>query len=143
MSADSLSSGPSLSAEELTSYAANRWNQLLHFMVGVRTLGSPSPAVQSHLRLMSLMSPAADGRALLITPAGFSFLFKDQHTQVWDIVLAYIGGVKATATAEREELLTFLFHLAFMRVGREYSQADTDAQHSRRMVEDLAAVSVF
>ena len=137
--ASSSTASSSLNTDELTSYAAHRWNQLLHFMVGVRTLGLPSAAVQSHLLSMQLMA-VVDGKAV-ITPLGFSFLFKDQHTQVWDLVLAYVGGV-GDGGGEREEVLTFLFHLAFMRVGRDYAKAKlTPAQ--RRMVDDLSGFGLI
>ena len=130
--------GGSLNTDELTSYAGLKWNQLLHFMVGVKTLGVPPVSIQQHLASMQLMAQV-QGK-LTITPAGFSFLFKDQHTQVWDLVLTYVGGVGAGA--EREEVLTFLFHLAFMRVGREYPKAKLTAAQ-RRMVDDLAGFGLL
>ena len=129
---------PSLNTDALTSYAIGRWDQLMHYIVGVKTQGTPTQAVQSHLLAMGLMTQL-DGRSA-ITPAGFSFLFKDQHTQVWDLVLAYVGGVGSAQ--EREEVLTFLFHLAFMRVGCDYPRAKlTGAQ--RRMVDDLAGFGLL
>ena len=129
---------PSLNTDELTTYASHRWNQLLHFMVGVRTLGAPSASIQTHLLAMQLM--ASVGGKVSITPAGFSFLFKDQHTQVWDLLLTYVAAVNAGS--EREEVLTFLFHLAFMRVGREYPRAKLSPAQ-RRMVDDLAGFGLL
>ena len=135
----------SVNVADLSTYASNRWNQLLHYMVGVRSLPPPPAAVQSHLLTMGLMTKSTEsggssGKAV-ITPNGFSFLFKEQHTQVWDVVLAYVGNV-STANGEREEVLTFMFHLAFMRVGKEYSKGRlTGAQ--RRMVEELSGFGLI
>ena len=81
-----------VNATDLSTYASNRWNQLLHYMVGVRSLPPPPPAVQSHLLTMGLMTKDTAAGKAVITPNGFSFLFKEQHTQVWDVVLAYVGG---------------------------------------------------
>ena len=136
----SSSSSSPLTPEQLSSYATGRWDQLLHFIVGVKTGGTPPPSTQAHLLAMGLMRPAEGGKGSAITPAGFSFLFKDQHTQVWDLVLAYVGGVGSAQ--EREEVLTFLFHLAFMTVGADYPRAKlTPAQ--RRMVDDLAGFGLL
>ena len=132
----------SLNTTDLTTYASNRWNQLLHYMVGVRSLPPPPPAVQSHLLTMGLMTKSADStNKAVITPNGFSFLFKEQHTQVWDVVLAYVGNVSPTG-GEREEVLTFLFHLAFMVVGKEYDKVKlTVAQ--RKMVDELSGFGLI
>ena len=135
----------SLNTTDLTTYASNRWNQLLHHMVGVRSLPPPPLAVQSHLLTMGLMTKS-DGTGsgvskAVITPNGFSFLFKEQHTQVWDVVLAYVGNV-SIGGGEREEVLTFLFHLAFMVVGKEYNKSKlTSAQ--RRMVDELSGFGLI
>ena len=137
----------SLNTTDLSTYASNRWNQLLHYMVGVRSLPPPPPAVQSHLLTMGLMTKAdaattaANNNKAVITPNGFSFLFKEQHTQVWDVVLAYVGNV-SSGGGEREEVLTFLFHLAFMVVGKEYNKSKlTSAQ--RKMVDELSGFGLI
>uniref|UniRef100_A0A3B4XU87 General transcription factor IIH subunit 4 n=1 Tax=Seriola lalandi dorsalis TaxID=1841481 RepID=A0A3B4XU87_SERLL len=89
--------------ESLDRYAMERWEVILHFMVG-----SPSAAVSQDLAQLlvqaGLMKSEA-GEAPYITSAGFQFLLLDTASQLWYFTLQYLK----TAQVPVSRLLTFLF----------------------------------
>uniref|UniRef100_A0A8C2HLA0 General transcription factor IIH subunit 4 n=1 Tax=Cyprinus carpio TaxID=7962 RepID=A0A8C2HLA0_CYPCA len=74
--------------ESLDRYAMERWEVILHFMVG-----SPSAAVSQDLAQLliqaGLMKSEA-GEAPCITSAGFQFLLLDTASQLWYFTLQYL-----------------------------------------------------
>jgi transcription initiation factor TFIIH subunit 4 len=113
------------SIEQLEAYASDRWDDILHWMVGATRPsatggGIPPREVTSRLVSMGLMedpsapssTAAAGGLGLLtadgggggggrprMSPSGFTFLLKDVATQAWDVVLGYIDTGTSNAAA--------------------------------------------
>lgn len=107
-----VDSPPDISDIDKATHAT--WDQLLHYMVGATSKEKPGEVVRSRLVLMTLMNESNR-----ITSKGFAFLFKDQHSQVWDLIIAYIDTVEEYGF-NREEVLRFLFRLSFLKLGQEY-----------------------
>lgn len=104
--------------ESLDRYATERWEVILHFMVG-----SPSAAVSQDLAQLliqaGLMKSEA-GEAPCITSAGFQFLLLDTASQLWYFTLQYLNTVQSRGM-DMVEILSFLFQLSFSTLGRDYS----------------------
>ncbi|XP_065150121.1 general transcription factor IIH subunit 4 isoform X2 [Paramisgurnus dabryanus] len=74
--------------ESLDRYAMERWEVILHFMVG-----SPSAAVSqdlSQLLIQAGLMRSETGEAPCITSAGFQFLLLDTASQLWYFTLQYL-----------------------------------------------------
>ncbi|XP_031442523.1 general transcription factor IIH subunit 4 [Clupea harengus] len=104
--------------ESLDRYAMERWEVILHFMVG-----SPSAAVSQDLA--QLLSQAGlmrseVGDAPCITSSGFQFLLLDTASQLWYLTLQYLNTAQ-TRGMDLVEILSFLFQLSFSTLGRDYS----------------------
>lgn len=188
MGKDSYAPTPEL----LEEFTHNRWQSILHYLVGSITDDPPPIGVRRLLLSMGLMrhcSPAVmmqyqnqvhlnkhrvaqrqktaaaqaedegeeaewgeqdeakqkrDQRVVdrqvnlenvIITGKGFSFLFKDTHTQVWQLIMAYIAGLE-DRQMNRNEVLLLLFQLAFLEPGRDYpTEGKTPSQ--KVFIEDL------
>uniref|UniRef100_A0A3B4UAI4 General transcription factor IIH subunit 4 n=2 Tax=Seriola dumerili TaxID=41447 RepID=A0A3B4UAI4_SERDU len=104
--------------ESLDRYAMERWEVILHFMVG-----SPSAAVSQDLAQLlvqaGLMKSEA-GEAPYITSAGFQFLLLDTASQLWYFTLQYLKTAQSRGM-DLVEILSFLFQLSFSTLGRDYS----------------------
>uniref|UniRef100_A0A3Q2Z4P2 General transcription factor IIH subunit 4 n=1 Tax=Hippocampus comes TaxID=109280 RepID=A0A3Q2Z4P2_HIPCM len=104
--------------ESLDRYAMERWEVILHFMVG-----SPSAAVSQDLAQLliqaGLMKSEA-GEAPSITSAGFQFLLLDTASQLWYFTLQYLKTAQSRGMG-LVEILSFLFQLSFSTLGRDYS----------------------
>uniref|UniRef100_A0A3B3Z818 General transcription factor IIH subunit 4 n=1 Tax=Periophthalmus magnuspinnatus TaxID=409849 RepID=A0A3B3Z818_9GOBI len=104
--------------ESLDKYALERWEVILHFMVG-----SPSAAVSQDLAQLlvqaGLMRSEA-GEAPYITSAGFQFLLLDTASQLWYFTLQYLKSAQSRGM-DLVEILSFLFQLSFSTLGRDYS----------------------
>ncbi|KAL4629633.1 general transcription factor IIH subunit 4 [Arapaima gigas] len=104
--------------ESLDRYAMERWEVILHFMVG-----SPSAAVSQDLAQLltqaGLMRSEA-GEAPCITSGGFQFLLLDTASQLWYIILQYLNTAQSRGM-DLVEILSFLFQLSFSTLGRDYS----------------------
>ncbi|EPQ53971.1 transcription factor Tfb2 [Gloeophyllum trabeum ATCC 11539] len=123
--------------ETLDAYAVERWETILHYMVSSGTgqlPTKPSPGVLFLLQRSGLMS-TVHGSALQITSAGFQFLLHSPHDQLWQLLLQYLYMAE-----EREmdlvEILSFLFMLSTMELGREYS-VESLSGTQKAMLEDL------
>ncbi|XP_029022748.1 general transcription factor IIH subunit 4 [Betta splendens] len=104
--------------ESLDRYAMERWEVILHFMVG-----SPNAAVSQDLAQLlvqaGLMKSEA-GEAPYITSAGFQFLLLDTASQLWYFTLQYLKTAQSRGM-DLVEILSFLFQLSFSTLGRDYS----------------------
>ncbi|XP_068188995.1 general transcription factor IIH subunit 4 isoform X2 [Antennarius striatus] len=104
--------------ESLDHYAVERWEVILHFMVG-----SPSATVSQDLAQLlvqaGLMKSEA-GEAPYITSSGFQFLLLDTASQLWYFTLQYLKTAQAKGM-DLVEILSFLFQLSFSTLGRDYS----------------------
>uniref|UniRef100_A0A8C2WDZ6 General transcription factor IIH subunit 4 n=1 Tax=Cyclopterus lumpus TaxID=8103 RepID=A0A8C2WDZ6_CYCLU len=113
--------GPDRHARDIDSldrYAIERWEVILHFMVG-----SPCAAVSQDLAQLlvqaGLMKSEA-GEAPYITSAGFQFLLLDTASQLWYFTLQYLNTAQSRGM-DLVEILSFLFQLSFSTLGRDYS----------------------
>lgn len=104
----------------LDHYAAERWEAVLHFMVGCRTSGGITEDVAGILFHAGLMKTEKEGSSPSVTMEGFQFLLMDTSSQVWHFLLHYLGTVE-TQGLNLVECLTFLFQLSFLKLGKNYS----------------------
>ncbi|XP_050668284.1 general transcription factor IIH subunit 4 isoform X3 [Leptidea sinapis] len=104
----------------LDAYALERWECVLHYMVGSQqTEGISADAVRILLHAGLMTRDAEDGSAV-ITKAGFQFLLLSTAKQVWLFLQHYLH------TAEKRNLssaecLAFLYQLSFSTLGKDYS----------------------
>ncbi|GAB1301005.1 General transcription factor IIH subunit 4 [Apodemus speciosus] len=119
---DTSQLGPDKHARDVPSldkYAEERWEVVLHFMVG-----SPSAAVSQDLaQLLSqagLMKSTEPGEPPCITSAGFQFLLLDTSAQLWYFMLQYLQTAQSRGM-DLVEILSFLFQLSFSTLGKDYS----------------------
>ncbi|XP_058790249.1 general transcription factor IIH subunit 4 [Phymastichus coffea] len=104
----------------LDSYALERWECVLHYMVGSQQQeGISADAVRILLHAGLMKRDEADGSPV-ITQAGFQFLLLDTAAQVWYFILQYLDTVEARGL-HLVECLTFLFQLNFSTLGKDYS----------------------
>uniref|UniRef100_UPI00358E0753 general transcription factor IIH subunit 4-like isoform X1 n=1 Tax=Myxine glutinosa TaxID=7769 RepID=UPI00358E0753 len=118
---DTRDLGPDRHARDVTSldtYAMERWEVVLHFMVG--SPGSEvSTDVAELLEGAGLMSREG-GLPPSITSAGFQFLLLDTSSQLWLFMLQYLRSAEARGM-DLVEILSFLFQLSFSTLGKDYS----------------------
>ncbi|TCD64042.1 RNA polymerase II transcription factor B 52 kDa subunit [Steccherinum ochraceum] len=125
------------SIETLDAYALERWETILHYMVSSgsgRFPARPSQGVLLLLQRSGLMTNM-HGSGLQITSSGFQFLLHTPHTQLWELLLQYLHMAEERQM-DLVEVLSFLFMLSTMELGREYSVEHlSSTQHA--MLEDL------
>ncbi|RDB25820.1 RNA polymerase II transcription factor B subunit 2 [Hypsizygus marmoreus] len=128
---------PPLNVEGLDGYALERWETILHYMVSSGTgqhPTRPSPGVLFLLERSGLMA-STYGSPLQITSAGFQFLLHSPHAQLWDLLLQYLHMAEERQM-DLVEVLSFLFMLSTMELGREYS-TEYLGPSQKAMLEDL------
>ncbi|XP_075732606.1 general transcription factor IIH subunit 4-like [Rhipicephalus microplus] len=102
----------------LDQYAAERWECVLHFMVGCHTTeGISVDAVRTLLHAGLMKSEEGEGSSPLITMDGFQFLLMDTASQVWHFVLQYLDTLESRGL-NLVESLTFLFQISFLTLGK-------------------------
>eukprot|EP00808_Paulinella_micropora_P027016 g34080.t1 len=129
------------SAEVLRQEADLKWEQVLYFIVGAAESSGVAEDIKQQLLQMRLLElrtvkiraggegsdedESPQGVAYTITQAGYKFLFKSQHAQVWDLILHYLEpeNLKKKGLL-RHEALQILFKLSFMKVGQDYSREE-------------------
>ncbi|PAV16108.1 transcription factor Tfb2 [Pyrrhoderma noxium] len=117
----------------LDTYAVERWETILHYMVSSGTGQAPARPSQGVLFLLErsgLMS--GSGGTMKITSLGFQFLLHSPHAQLWDLLLQYL----AMAEMDLVEVIGFLFMLSTMELGRGYSTENL-GETQKAMLEDL------
>ncbi|CAL1716128.1 unnamed protein product [Somion occarium] len=125
------------SVEKLDAYALERWETILHYMVSSgsgRYPAKPSQGVLLLLQRSGLMT-SPHGAALQITSSGFQFLLYSPHTQLWELLLQYLHMAEERQM-DLVEVLSFLFMLSTMELGREYSTEHLSGTQTA-MLEDL------
>ncbi|KXN82969.1 RNA polymerase II transcription factor B subunit 2 [Leucoagaricus sp. SymC.cos] len=136
--ADDKHPGPDL--ETLDSFALERWETILHYMVSSGTGQHPTKPSQGVLFLLQRSGLMASFYAgpLQITSAGFQFLLHSPHAQLWDLLLQYLY-LAEERQMDLVEVLGFLFMLSTMDLGRlvqEYSIENLSTTQ-KAMLEDL------
>ncbi|XP_011494040.1 PREDICTED: general transcription factor IIH subunit 4 [Ceratosolen solmsi marchali] len=104
----------------LDSYALERWECVLHYMVGSQQQEGISADAVRILLHAGLMKRDEEDGSPVITQAGFQFLLLDTAAQVWYFILQYLDTVEARGL-DLVECLTFLFQLNFSTLGKDYS----------------------
>ncbi|KAF9460342.1 transcription factor Tfb2-domain-containing protein [Collybia nuda] len=128
---------PPFSVESLDGYALERWETILHYMVSSGTGQHPTRPSQGVLFLLerSGLMASIRGSPLQITSAGFQFLLHSPHAQLWDLLLQYLHMAEERQM-DLVEVLSFLFMLSTMQLGREYSIENLGVSQ-KAMLEDL------
>ncbi|KAI6155483.1 transcription factor Tfb2-domain-containing protein [Pisolithus tinctorius] len=123
--------------DTLDAYALERWETILHYMVSSGQGQLPTKPSQGVLFLLqrSGLMQTTHGSALQITSAGFQFLLHSPHDQLWSLLLQYLHMAEERQM-DLVEVLSFLFMLSTMELGREYS-ADSLSETQKAMLEDL------
>lgn len=105
--------------EFLDKYAIERWECVLHFMVG-STEGADGVSRDIIEVLLTSGLMKEDNGEPCITPGGFQFLLMDTTSQVWYFMLQYLESVESKGM-DLVECLSFLFQLSFSTLGKDYS----------------------
>ncbi|KAJ2782415.1 RNA polymerase II transcription factor B 52 kDa subunit [Coemansia javaensis] len=127
----------------LARHARERWEAILHFMVGRSATGAAtvgeapaaplSRSVRDILRMSRLMEGGEGG--MTITNSGFQFLLQDAASQVWTVLLQYLRLAEAQ-DMDVVEVLNFMFQLVGLKLGRAYS-TEALTPHQRKMLSEL------
>lgn len=127
----------------LDRYARKKWEDILHFVVssvGYKSTGDvsgPNKSVKELLIAGRLVDRRPNG-SVGITQAGFTFLLQEANAQVWTLLLLWLetSGTNRAAGLETVDMLSFLFVLASLELGRAY---DTNAltEQRRNMLPSL------
>lgn len=109
-----------VTTEILDTYSADKWETILHFMVGTSLSNIPSENVLNLLKHSRLMEESNSNRGVKITNEGFQFLLQDVNSQIWALLLQYL---KMTETIQMDpvEVLNFIFMLGALEFGKSYS----------------------
>ena len=116
------SDGVDIDVAFLDRYANDSWETILHYLVGSSASFShrPSPSVLEMLRTSGLMSGTertASAGNLKITSKGFQFLLEDVNTQLWGLLMRYLG-LSEEKGMDTVEVMAFLFMLGSLELGR-------------------------
>lgn len=118
----------------LDMFASQKWETILHFMVGTELSSVPSKSVLSLLKQGGLMERGSSGE-LKITNTGFQFLLQDVNVQIWTILLEYLN-LTQELNMDAVDVLNFIFILGSLELGKAYLVSSlTETQLS--MLPDL------
>lgn len=120
--------------EYLDQYAANKWETILHFMVGTELDQTPSPGVLSLLTHSGLMEGKTP-KTMTITNEGFQFLLQDVNAQLWTLLLQYLRMAESLQM-DPVDVLNFIFMLGSLELGKDYSLSAL-SETQVNMLEDL------
>nr|CAI5820203.1 unnamed protein product [Callosobruchus analis] len=104
----------------LDGYSQERWECVLHYMVGSQQQEGISADAVRILLHAGLMKRDEEDGSPVITRRGFQFLLLDRQSQVWHFLLQYLDTVEERGL-DLVECLTFLFQLSFSTLGKDYS----------------------
>ncbi|KAH0421907.1 hypothetical protein CcaCcLH18_13159 [Colletotrichum camelliae] len=133
---------PEITIPFLDRYARRKWDDILHYIVatvnpGSADLSGPKSSVKNLLVAGQLVRRQQG--AVGITQAGFTFLLQEANAQVWTLLLLWLDATdhaQDSAGMESTDMLSFLFLLASLELGRAY---DTNAltEERRNMLPSL------
>ena len=107
----------------LDAYATERWEMVLHYMVGSKQQSNPKEKVGADTIAtlvtggLVTLPDQSTGEAPLITADGFQFLLLDTSSQVWYFMTKYLELVESKGLS-LVECLKFLFQLSFCTLGQ-------------------------
>ena len=127
---------PEIDIPFLDRYARKKWEDILHFVVSsvgyksAAEVTGPNKSVKELLIAGRLVDRRPNG-SIGITQAGFTFLLQEANAQVWTLLLLWLEAMDNNKEAglEAVDMLSFLFVLASMELGRAY---DTNALTEQR-----------
>ncbi|KAJ1667607.1 RNA polymerase II transcription factor B 52 kDa subunit [Coemansia sp. RSA 1813] len=126
---------PRVTASWLARYANERWESILHFMVGQSAeVAPPSESVRGILKMSHLMDES-NNEGLRISNSGFQFLLQDPVSQVWTVLLQYLR-LAEMQDMDVVEVLNFLFQLVSLQPAQQYS-TEALTKNQRRMLSEL------
>ncbi|KAK7953800.1 transcription factor tfb2 [Apiospora saccharicola] len=120
----------------LDRYARKKWDDILHYVVNSveysdmrdrDTSGGGPKASVKELLIAGRLVEKRSVSTISITQAGFTFLLQEANSQVWTLLLLWLEAADAAgsrAGMDSVDMLSFLFLLASLELGRGYS---TDA----------------
>lgn len=108
----------------LEKYPLEQWEEILHFMVGLRTATFKGISTDTRQALVhsKLIKFEQNDPMPYITSDGFQFLLMDTKSQIWLFVLKLLELIDSRSQ-NMAECLTFLLQLNFSTHGRDYSSA--------------------
>ncbi|KAN0022122.1 hypothetical protein ACTFIV_006550 [Dictyostelium citrinum] len=117
------------SIDDLDSYSKSQWEKVLYFLSDDTV--QPSKLISDLLLSSNLTKQEGDG--LSITSEGFKFLLKDVYTQIWTLLIVYLDDLekkkgRGGGSSSRNDLLTFLFKLSFLSLGKGYLVSELSEQ---------------
>ncbi|CAG8584618.1 11679_t:CDS:10, partial [Acaulospora morrowiae] len=124
-----------LDASLLDQHAIEKWESILHFMVGTEKSHIPSASVLKVVTKANLMEENNRGK-LEITNKGFQFLLQDVNTQVWAFLIQYLDLAGEMLNMNVVEVLNFFFMLGSLELGQDYS-VDGLTATQRQLLDDL------
>ncbi|KAL6944998.1 hypothetical protein ACO0QE_002441 [Hanseniaspora vineae] len=107
------------STQFLDQYAADKWETILHYMVGTPGMKAPSETVLNLLIHGNLMKEEQNGD-LKITNEGFQFLLQEVNVQIWALLLQYLK-LAESMQMNPVDVLNFIFMLGSLELGQRYS----------------------
>ncbi|ODV80086.1 RNA polymerase II transcription factor B subunit 2 [Suhomyces tanzawaensis NRRL Y-17324] len=111
----------------LDTFASQKWETILHFMVGTESTVTPSTSVLSLLKLGGLMEgPGTNPNNLKITNSGFQFLLQDVNAQIWTLLLQYLN-LTQDLHMDPVDVLNFIFILGSLELGKSYTVSSLSA----------------
>lgn len=133
--------GEPMSLQTLRNYQQQRWEAMLHFMVASAQTDMAIPVKKmSPMILALLMKSGLLSRTQRITSEGFQFLLQDQQTQVWTLLLHYLNNAP-DLDMDPVDILSFIFRLGTLELGRGHSAAELPAHH-RRILQELSELGI-
>lgn len=128
-----------LSIDYLDAYARTQWEAILYYVVGSAN-ASLGGGVTISAGTKSLLEKGAfvatQGRQVVITQTGFTFLLQEINSQVWSLLIVYLE-VSASLQMDPVDVLSFLFTLGSLELGISYSTSNLTPTQ-QQMLEDLA-----
>ncbi|CCK71563.1 TFIIH/NER complex subunit TFB2 KNAG_0H01490 [Huiozyma naganishii CBS 8797] len=119
----------------LDEYSANKWETILHFMVGTPMSEVPSSNVLNLLKHSKLMEESEATGAFKITNEGFQFLLQEINSQIWTLLLQYLK-MSESLQMDAVDVLNFIFMLGALEVGKAYSTEGL-SETQRIMIKDM------
>lgn len=140
VSSDILTSSvtKTIDIEFLDQWSSNKWETILHFMVGTQLDRLPSDGVLKLLNdsgLMELPEFKRHYKDLQITKDGFQFLLQEINSQIWILLLHYLKASEQLSM-NSVEVLNFIFLLGSLELGKGYSTLTLSATQ-QMMLNDL------
>ncbi|GMM30085.1 TFIIH/NER complex subunit [Martiniozyma asiatica (nom. inval.)] len=151
-----------ISTDFLDRWCLNKWERILHFMVGSQNESQsvPDVSVLRLLRFAGLMEMESDKkfkednnveqvvfdsgiqfslyqlRDLSITQSGFQFLLQEINNQIWTLLIQYLL-LSETKNKTPVDVLKFIFLLGSLELGQRYPISNLTT-NQKEMLTDLS-----